>query len=309
MSIPHPQWPSLPSNSIQAAEATFLKPNDIDEEWQKWDRPLPHNPYTRHHSILADCIKWLQSLQSNDSMQYIVGQALCGIMKEHIIRGDNGKQYFCPALKCYINNLDLKSIQSWIWSPPQIGNEEYKFKLCTFLHTEWKKAQEKFDGFPGMGLKGTLHDEAQHGNLHQVKVMIAIGADVNAEGGCYGFALQAAAYKGHLEIVRYLVEKGADVNAEGGAYGFALQAAAAEGHLEIVRYLVEKGADVNAEGGYYESALQAAAAWGPLEMVRYLVEKGADVNAWGGVWESALNTAYNRGHSQIAEYLVSKGAT
>ncbi|KAF5332354.1 hypothetical protein D9758_016944 [Tetrapyrgos nigripes] len=277
MSIP--QWPSLPSNSIQAAEATFLKPNGYDSWHSRWNTSLLHNPYTRHHSILADCIKWLQSLQSNDSMQDIVGQALHGIMKEHIIREDNGKlQYFRPALKCYIDNLDLKLILSWILSTPRIGNEEYK----TSLRTEWEKARAKFHGFPQVELEGGLIDEAKSGNLHHVKFLIAMGADVNAEGGDYGFALQAAAYHGHMEIVRYLVEKGADVNAEGGHFVFALQAAAGYGHLEIVRYLVEKGADVNAEGGYFGFALQAAAANGHLEIVRYLVEKGADVNAEGG---------------------------
>ncbi|KAF5315980.1 hypothetical protein D9758_018368 [Tetrapyrgos nigripes] len=320
-------WPSLPSNSIQAAEATFLKPDDIDdidEEEYGWNISLPHNPYARHHSILADCIKWLQSLQSNDSMQEIVGQALHGIMKEQIIRGDNGKQqYFRPALKCYIDKLDLGLILSWILNTRQIGDEEYKPKLCTSLCTEWEEARKKFPMFARMELEGCLYDEVLHGNLQDVKFLIAMGTDVNAKGGLFGFALQVAAVKGHLEIVRYLaaaaeghleivrylVEKGADVNAEGGRFGFALQAAAVYGHLEIVRYLVEKGADVNAKGGLYGFALQAAAACGPLEIVRYLVEKGADVNAQGGVWGSALNAAYDCRHSQIAEYLVSKGAT
>ncbi|KAF5357610.1 hypothetical protein D9758_007397 [Tetrapyrgos nigripes] len=300
------EWPSLPSNSIQAAEATFLKPNGYGSQHSRWDISLLHNPYTRHHSILADCIKWLQSLQSNDSMQDIVGRALHGIMKEHIIREDNGKlQYFSPALKCYIDNLDLKLILNWILSSSQIGNDEYKSKLCTSLCTEWGKARAKFHGFPQVKLEGCLIDEAKSGNLHHVKFLIAMGADANAKGGYFGFALQAAATWGHLEIVRYLMEKGADVNAEGGGYGFALQPAAANGHLEIVRYLVEKGADVNAKGGYYGFALQAAAAGGHLEIVRYLVEKGADVNARGGAQRSALNAAYG----QVAEYLISKGAT
>ncbi|KAF5335449.1 hypothetical protein D9758_018186 [Tetrapyrgos nigripes] len=308
MSIP--QWPSLPSNSIQAAEATFLKPNDIRGKWHKWDMSLPYNPYTRHHSILADCIKWLQSLQSNDSMQDIVGQALHGIMKEHIIREDNWKQqYFRPALKCYIDNLDLKLILSWILSTPRIGDEEYKSKLHTSLSTELEKAAENFEGFPQLKeLEGHLRDEALDGNLQHVKTLIEMGADINAEGGCFGFALQATAVGGHLEIVRYLVEKGADVNAKGGLYGVALQAAAIWGHLEIVRYLVEKGADVNAKGGPSGFALQAAAAWGHLEIVRYLVEKGADVNAKGGPSGFALQAAAARGLLEIVRYLVEKGA-
>jgi len=44
-----------------------------------------------------------------------------------------------------------------------------------------------------------------------------------------------------------LLEKGADVNAQGGHYGNALQAAASEGHGMIVNLLLEKGADVNAQ--------------------------------------------------------------
>ena len=43
------------------------------------------------------------------------------------------------------------------------------------------------------------------------------------------------------------MEKGADVNAQGGWYGNALQAASSEGHEQIVRLLAEKGADFNAK--------------------------------------------------------------
>jgi ankyrin repeat protein len=58
--------------------------------------------------------------------------------------------------------------------------------------------------------------------------------------------------------VTLLLEKGADVNAQGGHYGNALQAAANGGHDSVVTLLLEKGADVNAQGGHYGNALQAA---------------------------------------------------
>jgi ankyrin repeat protein len=45
-----------------------------------------------------------------------------------------------------------------------------------------------------------------------------------------------------------LLEKGADMNAQGGEYENALQAAILQGHEAIVRMLLEKGADVNAQG-------------------------------------------------------------
>ncbi|KAF2729999.1 hypothetical protein EJ04DRAFT_446072 [Polyplosphaeria fusca] len=50
-----------------------------------------------------------------------------------------------------------------------------------------------------------------------------------------------------------LLDKGADVNAQGGRYGNALQAASYGGHEAVVKMLLDAGADVNAQGGDSES--------------------------------------------------------
>ncbi|CUS14582.1 unnamed protein product, partial [Tuber aestivum] len=71
-------------------------------------------------------------------------------------------------------------------------------------------------------------------------------------------------------------EEAVNVNAQGGHYGNALQAAAKNGTEPIVRLLLERGADVNARGGYYGNALQAAAKNGTEPIVRLLLERGAD---------------------------------
>ncbi|KAJ6142423.1 ankyrin [Penicillium samsonianum] len=81
------------------------------------------------------------------------------------------------------------------------------------------------------------------------RVLLERGADVNAEGGVYGNALQAACARGHDKIAQILLEREANVNAEGGVYGNALQAAYAGGYDKIAQILLERGADVNAEGG------------------------------------------------------------
>jgi ankyrin repeat protein len=54
-----------------------------------------------------------------------------------------------------------------------------------------------------------------------------------------------AAFEGHDEVVRFLLDRGADVNAHGGLWNSALEAAAGQGHDSTVRLLLEKGADVN----------------------------------------------------------------
>lgn len=86
--------------------------------------------------------------------------------------------------------------------------------------------------------------------------MIDKGSNINAPGGDYDTALQAASFCDCKEIVQLLIANGADVNDQGGQYNTALQAAAYQGHEEIVELLFEKGADVNAQGGRYNSALQ-----------------------------------------------------
>jgi len=74
-------------------------------------------------------------------------------------------------------------------------------------------------------------------------IKVKADADVNAQGGTYSTALQAASYRGHDKIVELLLGKGADVNAQGGRFGTALQAASDRGHDKIVELLLGKGAD------------------------------------------------------------------
>jgi hypothetical protein len=52
-------------------------------------------------------------------------------------------------------------------------------------------------------------------------ILLEMRADVNAQGGVYGNALQAASYEGHEAIAKLLIDKGADANAQGGRNGTA----------------------------------------------------------------------------------------
>ncbi|KAI9764160.1 MAG: hypothetical protein M1840_008642 [Geoglossum simile] len=140
------------------------------------------------------------------------------------------------------------------------------------------------------------------------KLLLEKGTDVNAQGGYYGNALQAALLNGHDQIVQQLLEKGANVNAQGGSFGSVLQAASAGGHDRIVQQLLEKGANVNSQGGYYGNALQAASYGGHDQIVQPLLEKGDNVSSQGGCYGNALQAASYRGHDQIIQTLLEKGA-
>jgi ankyrin repeat protein len=150
--------------------------------------------------------------------------------------------------------------------------------------------------------------------------ILSTKADINAKGGFFGNALQAAVFRdsNNEALVKLLLAAGADVNAQGGYYGSALQAAAAaaaHGHSNneaLVKLLLTAGADVNAQGGYYGSALQAAAFEGSKNeaLVNLLLAAGADVNAQGGYYGNALQAAAVRGSDSetLVKLLLAAGA-
>lgn len=67
--------------------------------------------------------------------------------------------------------------------------------------------------------------------------------DINAHGGIFGTALQAAAYSGQAKTVQMLLRRKDRVicNERCGKYGSALNAAVIRGHWDIVELLLEAG--------------------------------------------------------------------
>jgi ankyrin repeat protein len=139
-----------------------------------------------------------------------------------------------------------------------------------------------------------LYYAALFGLQEVVSLLIDDSADVNAQGGCYGNALQAASWEGHEAVVRLLLDKNADANAQGGLYGNALQAASAKGYEQIAKLLLSAHAAVNMQGGYYSNALHAALSGTHETTVRMLLERGANVGLdvrLKGAMHHALNNA------------------
>ena len=120
------------------------------------------------------------------------------------------------------------------------------------------------------------------------------GADINAQGGKYGSALTAASSQGYKTVVKLLLAAGADVNAQGGN---ALEAASSQGYKTVVKLLLAAGADINinAQGGIYDNAPQAASDRGYEALVKLLLAAGADINTQGG---SALKAALSQGYKR-----------
>jgi ankyrin repeat protein len=153
-----------------------------------------------------------------------------------------------------------------------------------------------------------LQAASSEGHEKVVQILLDQGADVNAQGGRYGNALQAASSGGHEKVVRMLLDRGADINAQGGYFGNALQAASFRGHEKVIQMLLDQGAHINAQDEYCGSALQAASLRGHEKVIHMLLDQGADVNAQGGDYGSALQAASSGGHEKVVQMLLDQGA-
>jgi ankyrin repeat protein len=180
-----------------------------------------------------------------------------------------------------------------------------------FLHLEDKKGRPK-DISP-------LYIAAYGGLYFPCKQLIEQGADIDAQGGQFGSAIQAAVASLYEirsvnesvgeSIINLLLEHGANVNTQGGYYETALQAASSHGYESIVKLLLDHGANVNLQGSYYGNALQAASANGHESVVKLLPCPGANLHAQGGANNTALQAASsNGGYKSIVKLLLDHGA-
>ena len=155
---------------------------------------------------------------------------------------------------------------------------------------------------------------AAYGALYfPCKQLIEKGADIDAQGGEFGSAIQAAFASQENEsvseslissIVKLLLDHGANVDIQGGYYDTALQAASTGGHESIVKLLLDYGANVNLEGGPYNTALQAASRGGYESIVKLLFDYGANANVQGGYFGTALQATSYYGHESIVKLLL-----
>jgi ankyrin repeat protein len=132
---------------------------------------------------------------------------------------------------------------------------------------------------------------------------------------------------GNQAIVELLLEHKADVNAQGGQYGNALQAAISMHNNGIVQLLQKHNANVNAQyrgyeyvnaqhRGYenvnvqhrgYENVFWAAASETKVSkddfvMPQHLLQRGAHIQLWNDVYAAAAH--YDQEHPSSFSYII-----
>ena len=129
--------------------------------------------------------------------------------------------------------------------------------------------------------------------------------DVNARGGHYVTAIQAALYKRHLSIVRVLMEHGVDVNLRDDEGMSLLHLAAQIGDPEAVSLLMSRGTDVDSG---HSSMLFMALNSGNLAETRLLLDHGVDANARDEKLSTALHISSDNGYFDLVRLLLQYGA-
>jgi len=135
-------------------------------------------------------------------------------------------------------------------------------------------------------------------------LLIAHGADVNAEDGFGTTPLLAAAVGSHLATVRLLIAHGANVRASEHVSG---QNALMRGihDVEVARLLLDHGLEVNARDRNGRTALMQCYT---APLAGLLIERGADVNARDVLGHTALMTAVQSFQTPYVALLLQHGA-
>jgi len=167
-------------------------------------------------------------------------------------------------------------------------------------------------------MSGLLHSAAEFGSVGTGRVLVLMGADVNADDW-YAFSLdpfggmplhRAVDYD-NLEFAQFLVSKGADVNAKNDFGRTPLHNATTRSRIDFIKLLVTEGANVNEQTPGGETPLHRVAynSWiDPNindEIIRFLVSHGADVNAKNNNGKTPLDLAKEKENTVVVKYLSS----
>lgn len=143
-------------------------------------------------------------------------------------------------------------------------------------------------------------------NVRDITSAIAAGAEVNPKDAEAPNPLRDAVAQGCIEGVRILIAAGADVNAQGNIS--PLMIASHTYRPEIAKVLIAAGADVNARDTLDQTALMWAVNDGDAPVAQVLIDAKADVNAKDRAGRTALYETVRVPNPALANILIDGGA-
>src|SRR3990167_7929710 len=115
---------------------------------------------------------------------------------------------------------------------------------------------------------------AEKQNLPVIEILIAAGANVNAQGYNRKTPLHVAIEKENLAIIQALIAAGANVNAQNHTGKTPLHLAIAKDNLAIIQALITAGANLNAQNNDGRTPLHVAALRGRKPIIHLLLKSG-----------------------------------
>lgn len=159
-----------------------------------------------------------------------------------------------------------------------------------------------------------LHLAAHHGDLTQVKRLLAAGADPDARDRARRTPAHVAAFASHDDVIAALAAGGADMNALETRVYDVLTIAAVANDPALVKLAMALGNDPTLITSVYDgTALIAAAHLGHHEVVQLLVDGGAPLDhvnnlAWTALIEAVVLGDGGTDHLRTVQILVEAGA-
>ncbi len=111
---------------------------------------------------------------------------------------------------------------------------------------------------------------------------------------------------GHTEAVKLLVAAGANIDAENTKGQTLLHRAAWSGDTKVVKLLLAARANVDAVDNEGWTPLHGAAERGHTEVVKLLLNAGAKISVSNTEGRTALDLARERGHTEIADAIIAE---
>ncbi|KAL8866399.1 MAG: hypothetical protein Q9198_008908, partial [Flavoplaca austrocitrina] len=149
---------------------------------------------------------------------------------------------------------------------------------------------------------------AKHGRMMNVKILVKVGVEVNAEDYYGRRALHWVARCGDEAMLRLLIEKGADLDVVDDWGRTALMWAIENKQHTITKLLLARGAHVDGATLDGSTALHLAAFLQDEELVRQLLDNGSRIEAKTRTGFSALHVAFTVGCMPIIQLLLDRGA-
>jgi len=155
-----------------------------------------------------------------------------------------------------------------------------------------------------------LHYAASRGQTGLLRLLVSLGANINAVDQPGNTPLHRAVENGDLEAAGFLLDQGADVNAKDFSNNTTLHLGlTARNALDTVNFLLARGAQPNLKNTSGNTPLHLVVGLSlPPEVAKALVAKGADVNARNKQGNSALLDAVKEANRDLIIVLLALGA-